>query len=437
VTDSQLLLEVYRAALAAVDAREATRRALLAERGPAAPVVVLAAGKAACAMARAACEVLAERIRGGAVYTREGHAREVGCGLRVREAGHPLPDARSVAAAGEALRIAASVRPPARLLVLLSGGASAVWCAPAEGLTLRDKLETTDALLRAGADIAALNTVRKQLSRLKGGRLARVAEGCEILTLAISDVRGDLPDQIGSGPTVPDPTSARDALAVLEQHGLVSLVPAAVRARLERAAASGRYGARAPGPGAAREFRIVASLDRALEAAAGRGAALGLRVVAAGASAYGDVADVARELARLARQVAAAGDALLVCGGEPTVRVRGPGRGGRCQELAVRLALELDEELEFSALCAGTDGSDGPTDAAGALVDGATLRRAAARGVDARAALERSDSYALLDAAGALLRTGPTQTNVADLMLVRVRAGRGSARAAHDEPDPG
>jgi glycerate-2-kinase len=338
----------------------------------------------------------------------------------MREAGHPLPDARSVAAAAEALDLAAGAAPPAQLLVLLSGGASAIWCAPAAGLTLADKLATTDALLRSGAEIAELNSVRKHLSRIKGGRLALAAGTRELLTLAISDVRGDHPDQIGSGPTVADPTRYADALDVLRRHGIASQVPVAVRSHLEAGAAGAREETpKSIGHG---RFRVVASLAQALEAAVERARALGRRVSNEGAFAYGEVGEVARDLAQRVRRAARAGVEVLVGGGEPVVRVRGPGRGGRAQELALRLALELDgePELAFSALCAGTDGSDGPTDAAGGLVDAHTLERAARRGLAARAALERSDSYALLDAAGALLRTGPTQTNVADVVLVRV-----------------
>lgn len=416
MNDRDELVALYRAALDAVHAGRAVARALPEALAGAGPVVVLAVGKAALAMAAASVAALGERVQGGAVCSaRAGSARLAG--LRVREAAHPLPDARSVAAAEEALRIAAHLRGDETLLVLLSGGASSLWCAPVEGVTLADKRATGELLLRSGADIAEINAVRKHLSRIKGGWLARAAGPERVATLAVSDVRGNRPDTIGSGPTVADATRHTDALGALERYGLLGRVPETVRAHLEE----GARGRRSETPKAdelgATRFRVVACLDDALAAAAAARASEG-PVVSLGAFLYGDVADLARGLAARVRD--AADHTLLIAGGEPSVRVRGPGRGGRCQELALRLALELEGERGWTALCAGTDGADGSTDAAGAVVDSRTLERARARGLAARECLARSDSFALLEASGDLLRTGPTDTNVSDVVLIRV-----------------
>lgn len=417
MSDREALIALFREALGAVHAGRAVARALPGELRAGERVVLLAVGKAAPSMARAALDLLGDGVVGGAVHSASPALVPLGV-LSARVAGHPLPDERSLAAADEALQIATRLSGDHTLLVLLSGGASALWCAPAHGLTLDDKRRTTEALLRSGAQISELNAARKHLSRIKGGQLARAAATHRIATLAVSDVRGDRADTIGSGPTTPDGTSYRDALDVLERHALAREIPPAVLAHL-------RAGERGERPETAREgelagarFRVIASLDLALEAAAAAARRLGISPILLGATLYGDVAELARALAG---RVRAARDALILAGGEPSVSVRGAGRGGRCQELAVRLALELEGESGWTALCAGSDGADGSTDVAGAVVDATSLVRMRAAGCDARAALARSDSYALLAASSDQLRTGPTDTNVADLVLIRVR----------------
>ena len=423
MTDRELLADLHAAALRAVHAGDAVERSLR-ERDPGGDrLVVLAAGKAACAMARGARTALGSRVARGRVVTRDGHAFAVPP-LEVAEAAHPLPDERGVRESGCALRLAESLGPDESLLVLLSGGASALWCAPAPGVTLEDKFRVSDALMRAGADIAELNTVRKHLSAIKGGGLARAAQRSSVLTLAVSDVAGDRPDRIGSGPTAPDPTSYTDALEVLRARGVLERAPARVVLHLER----GRSGEieetwkpDAQGTDAL-EYRVVAGLDDALAAASDRARELGQKPRLLGATLYGEARSLAGELAAAARELGALGGGLLIAGGEPTVSVRGPGIGGRCQELALAFALELGDEPGVTALFAGTDGSDGPTDAAGSFADAGTPGRAAARGLDAAGALLRNDSHPLLAATGDLYRTGPTETNVTDLGLIRVRA---------------
>jgi glycerate-2-kinase len=352
---------------------------------------------------------------------------------------HPWPGERSVAAGQAVLAFASAARPADRHLVLLSGGASALCAAPAPGLTLADKDAVLRALMRAGATIAELNTVRKHLSALKGGRLAAAlmaAPGVTrdtstalpkalptLLTLAVSDVQGDDPAIIGSGPTVPDPTTFGDALEVLRRHALIERLPPAVRQHLEAGVAG--YISETPKPGRQGDstgaYAVIATLDEALEAIAQAAASVGApRVLSLGRVLYGAVGAHAAQLAALLRQHRGEAPLLLVAGGEPVVRVSGEGRGGRAQELALRLAVELEGESGITVMVAGTDGRDGPTEAAGAFADGGTLARARKAGCDPRAALARNDSNRALGAAGDLFTTGLTGTNVADLVVAWV-----------------
>jgi glycerate 2-kinase len=420
VSGRALLLEVYRAALDRVHGGRAVERALAADDPGPGPFFALGAGKASCAMAAGARAALGERLRGGEVVTKPGHAFAVP-GIVAHEASHPLPDARSVAAGERALARMAALDRALTPLVLLSGGASALWLAPAEGISLEAKRAVTEDLLRAGADIGALNCVRKHLSRIKGGGLARAGGGRRMLALAVSDVPGDEPHWIGSGPVSADPTSFADALGAIARAGVRA--PPAVRARLEAGAAGRLPETAKPGEPALAgvDFRIVATLDDALAAAEASARRRGLRVRPLSRRLGGEARECACALAREAR--GCAGDALLLTGGEPVVHVRGSGVGGRAQEAALAFALEIDGLVGVSALFAGTDGSDGPTEAAGACVDGSTVARARELGLDPRAALDRNDSHALLAAVDALVVTGPTQTNVTDLALILVSAG--------------
>jgi glycerate-2-kinase len=411
-----LLESLFRTGVAAVEGGSATARAL-------APgdctLHLLAAGKAACAMARGAVGVLGDRLAGGLAVTKDGHGTPV-AGIEVIEASHPLPDARSVAAAERALETAAALDREVELLVLISGGASALWTAPVEGVSLDSKRALTDQLLRAGAGIEDLNAVRKHLSRIKGGGLARAARSRRIRTLALSDVRGDRLDVIGSGPTAPDPTTYADALRVLDRFAVTA--PADVRAHLAAGARGERPETPKPGdPGFERvEHHIVGSLAVALDAVEAAAIERGLRVVRLPEDLYGEARDCGRRLAERARSEPGSGPVLLLAGGEPTVTVRGPGRGGRAQEAALALALAIEGEPDVAALVCGSDGTDGPTDAAGACVDGESVRRARAAGLDAQLHLERNDAYPLLQASGDLIFTGPTDSNVTDLALVAV-----------------
>lgn len=425
------LEEVFRDALAAVDAGAALRRAVRLEGAelriagapvaPSARLVVLAAGKAAAAMAAALEEVAGPRIAAGLAVTKDGHGLPL-ARTRLREAGHPVPDRRSEQAAREALALVESARPEDVLLVLLSGGASSLLAAPAPGLSLLDLARTTEALLAAGAEIGELNAVRKHLSAVAGGRLAQRAVCRRIEVLALSDVPGDRFDVIGSGPFAPDPTRFAEALAVLERRGVREAVPRAVLAHLE----AGVRGAlpETPEPGAPELARVrstlLASNRTAARAAAGSARRRGWRAPVLDGALRGEARCAGRRLAALARALRAPDPVCLVAGGETTVRVRGPGRGGRSQELALAAALDLAGVAGVTLLAAGTDGSDGPTDAAGAFADGGSVARGRGRGRDPAADLAANDSHGFFAAEGGLLFTGPTRTNVMDLALVFV-----------------
>ncbi len=391
-------------------------------------LVILAAGKAAGAMTEVAegyylPELPAARLAGLAV-TRHGYGRPTRH-IPVIEAGHPVPDKAGISATKRALALADAVDANDLVLVLLSGGASANWIAPAPGLTLEEKQAVTRELLKSGAAIAEINTVRKHLSRIKGGRLAKRAHPTKVVTLAISDVPGDDPAVIGSGPTVPDPTTLADARAIVARHRLA--LPESVRYALDDA------GNETPKPGdavfAGSAYRIVARPADALAAAAERAKAAGYECVVLGGRLQGEARDVAAEHGRLALSLAAEGRrAAILSGGELTVTVRGKGQGGPNQEYALALAIALDGAPGIAALAADTDGTDGgggrPDDPAGAFVDPTTLTRAGAAGLDPAAFLADNNSTGFFNGIGDLFRPGPTFTNVTDFRAIVVDGGR-------------
>lgn len=391
-------------------------------------LIVLAAGKAAGSMAEVAeAHYLAaldgERITGIAV-TRHGYGRPTRT-IEMIEAGHPVPDAAGLAATERVLALADRATSDDLLLVLLSGGASANWIAPANGVSLDDKRALTRALLASGATIGEINAVRKHLSRIKGGRLAARAEPARVVTLAISDVPGDDPSAIGSGPTVPDPSTLADARSILAKHSLAA--PPSVMAALADPANE------SPKPGDAMfkntEFHIVARPADALAAAAESARAAGFETVLLGADLEGEAREVAAEHAKLALHLAGEGyRAAILSGGELTVTLRGNGRGGPNQEYALALAIALRGQPGIAAVAADTDGTDGgagsANDPAGALIDDSTLRRAAALGLDPARFLADNDSTGFFGQLGDLLSCGPTWTNVNDLRVVLVDTRR-------------
>ena len=434
MTPARALLErCFRAALAEVAAGPAARRALGGHAGArtiaGAPladggrVFVLAAGKAAAPMALVADGWAGERLAGALCVTKPGHAGPLPR-ARLVEAGHPVPDAESARAGGAALALAAEARAEDTLLVLLSGGASALWTRPLPGLSLEDVREATAMLLDAGADIAELNTVRKHLTALSGGRLARATRAGRIEVLALSDVPGDDPAVLASGPCAGDASTYADALAILVGRGVADRVPQAVRAHLEAGRTGEREESVPPGdPALGRvRFTLLGSNDDARRAAAREAERAGLAAVLAPTALAGEAREMARRLVAAARALRPARDTVLVAGGETTVTVTGAGLGGRNQELALAAALALEGDPDLALLAAGTDGTDGPTDVTGAFADGGTVARGRAVGVSAETCLRENDSHRFFAAEGGHLRTGPTGTNVMDLALVRVPA---------------
>ena len=417
---------IFDSALAAAAVRPLVLRALAAVTPPAGRVVVVGAGKASGAMASAVEEAWGERVAGGLVVVKDGHLAETRR-VQLVEAGHPVPDARGAAAARDLLALVQGAGADDLVLTLISGGASALTPAPAPPITLGDKQVMTRLLLAAGADINQLNAVRKHCSVLKGGQLARAAAPARVAALLLSDVIGDPIDVIGSGPTAPDASTFGEALAILDRFDLRQRAPASVRDRLERGA-RGEI-AETPKPDDSIFERVanavIGNNQLVVDAAASRAAALGLAPHVLTRSLHGEARDVARELVALGREIAAgrgpvAPPACLIAGGETTVTVRGDGIGGRCQEFALAAALELEGRDGMVVLAAGTDGSDGPTDAAGAIADGDSAARARHQGLDPRAHLDRNDSNPVFAALGDLVVTGPTNTNLLDLYLVLV-----------------
>jgi len=380
-------------------------------------VLVLGCGKAAAAMARAAEAQLGDRISAGLVVVKDGYAvptRRV----EVVEGGHPVPDARGERAATRLLELAATAGPRDLVLFLVSGGGSALTPAPPPPVTLAEKQAVTRALLAAGATIDDLNAVRKHLSRIKGGQLARAAAPAPVITLALSDVVGDRLDVIASGPTAPDPTTFADALDVLRRRGCLTEAPRAVRERLE-AGARGDI-PETPKPGdplfAGVTHMIIGTNALVADAAVAEARRRGYATELLTRALTGEARDVARDLVARARRLPPR--SCLVAAGETTVIVRGRGRGGRCQEFALAAALALEPGDALTILAAGTDGTDGPTDAAGAVVDTGTVKRGAATGMNAAAALADNDAYHFLKESGDLLVSGPTNTNLLDVYVL-------------------
>lgn len=385
-------------------------------------VLLVGAGKAAVGMTRGALETFGGWIAEGSITTRDGGGAALP-GIEVWEASHPVPDTGGLAGASDALRLARSAGPCDLVLCLLSGGASALWPAPVAGVSLTDLQRVTDRLVRSGARINDINCVRKHLSRIAGGRLAQAAAPARIVTLAISDVVSGALDAIGSGPTVPDPTTYEDALQVLADWEIDT--PASILNHLRRGDAG--LAAETPDdfdPAFARASAyVIAGNGDALRAAADEAARLGWDARIVADDVEGEARAVGEQVARLGLEVRgerSARPVALLLGGETTVTVKGSGRGGRNQELALGAALELSGESGILVASCATDGVDGPTDAAGGFADGGTVSRGESGGLDAEDALRRNDAHPFLRAAGDLIVTGPSGTNVNDVIVVLV-----------------
>jgi glycerate 2-kinase len=429
---------IFEAGLAAADPMVSIRRNLRVDRATLragerlydlskhSGLYVVGAGKATATMALAVEELLGDRIAGGIIIVKRGSSIPLQK-LEVIEAGHPIPDQAGVDATEAISALLRRIGKNALILCLISGGASALLSCPFVGLSLRDKQQTTQVLLNCGARIQEVNAVRKHISKVKGGRLAELAYPATILSLILSDVIGDSIEHIGSGPTAPDSSTFSDCLSIMERYDVGAKIPNAVRNLLKQGAL-GKIGEtpKMGSPIFANVQNVVVGNNRvALLAAKERAEALGYHTLIFSSSIEGEARTVAIDHVGMAKDVLSGSKRMrrpvcFISGGETTVTIQGNGLGGRNQEFAVAAAIAIDGMEGVVVLSGGTDGTDGPTDAAGGIIDGTTLRRASAKGLDANDYLQRNDSYPFLKTVGDLLITGPTLTNVMDLQLVLV-----------------
>jgi len=405
-------------------------------------VYLVGGGKAARRMGEAAVAILGDRVTAGVLAVPAGQGGSIGS-VRFLEAGHPVPDAGSAAATREILSLLLAAQQEDLVIALVSGGGSAMISAPPDGITEEEIDAVNRILLRSGADIRSVNIVRKHLSSVKGGRMAAAASPAQVVALMLSDTPGDDPSTLASGPFSPDPSTYVEAMRILVQSRLCAEVPRAVRLHIEQGVAGKIAETPKPGdPVFERVRAILAGSNRtALSAAAGSARMPGIRVVELPGFLAGEARECARmfveRLRDLAGPAGSDGDVILVAGGETTVTVRGGGRGGRNQEFALAAALEMREGEGMALLSAGTDGIDGPTDAAGAYADDSTCSRARRAGIDPARHLEQNNAYPFFRDLSDLLFTGPTGTNVADLAIGLVcREGRLSLREGSRIPGP-
>ena len=432
------IVAILQAALESVDPAAAVRRQLRREGdtlwasdvgydlGEVGRIFVVGAGKAGAPMARAVEEVLGDRISSGQVTVKYEHLLSTRI-VMLQEAGHPIPDEAGVAGSRAIVRLLESAEEDDLVICLISGGGSALMTLPIDGISLADTKAVTGSLLRAGATINEINAIRKHLDQLKGGQLARLAYPARTVSLILSDVVGNPLDVIASGPTVPDTSSFAEAYGLLQRHELLEEVPQSVVSHLRRGT-SGEVAEtpKAGDPAFARTLNlIVASNTIAAEAAERAAHDAGMHAMLLSTYIEGEAREVGKVLGALAKEVLASGrpverPACLIVGGETTVTLRGKGKGGRNQEMALAAALSIQDLEDVTIVCLATDGTDGPTDASGALADGSTIRRAREHGLDPWHFLETNDSYYYFSPLNDLLLTGPTNTNVNDLAFVFV-----------------
>lgn len=433
-----IALNLVNAALSAVDPAAAIKRYLrlqgetlfVADRAydlsQYKRILVVGAGKAGAPMAQAIESILGDRVTTGIVNVKYGYTAPTNI-IELNQAGHPIPDEKGVAGAQKIADLLSGTTKEDLVIALISGGGSALMVLPTPGISLADKRKLTDSLLRSGATINEINTIRKHLSQVKGGGLARLANPADIITLMLSDVVGSPLDVIASGPTVPDTTTFADAWAVLESHDLIDDLPKSIEARL-RAGMAGEVPEtpKVDDPIFANCHNlVVASNEIAAEATIKQAKADGLSTMLLSTYVEGEAREVARVLAAIAKEMVHSQNPLkppacVILGGETTVTIKGHGLGGRNQEIALAAAIQIADLPNTVILTLATDGSDGPTDAAGGIVDGQTVARARELGLDAQQYLADNDSYRFLQKLGDLVITGPTNTNVNDLAFVLV-----------------
>jgi len=389
-------------------------------------ILVLGAGKAGASMAKAIEDILGERISAGIITVKYDHLEELKK-VKIQQAGHPVPDQNGLDGARIIYQLAFSADEKSLVICLISGGGSALMVLPAEGITLEDKQRTTQVLLDSGATIHEINTVRKHLSAIKGGGLARAVYPATLITLILSDVVGDDLDSIGSGPCVPDPGTFSDCKAIFAKYSIENQIPSGVLSHIE----SGIAGTIPETPKSGQPFFektqnvIVGNNFQALLKAKEKADELGYNTLLLSSMLEGETRDVAANHIAIAREIQLHGyplpqPACLLSGGETTVRIQGSGKGGRNQEFVLAAALKLGGMKNIVILSAGTDGTDGPTDAAGAFADETTLQRAQTASLNPQKYLDNNDSYHFFDKLGDLLKTGPTNTNVMDLRIILV-----------------
>jgi glycerate 2-kinase len=389
-------------------------------------IYVVGTGKASARMARGLEAILGESIDGGVVVVKYGYSTPTRR-VDIVEAGHPVPDAAGIEGTKQIIDILRKAGNDDLVFFLVSGGGSALLPCPADGLTLEDKQRTTQVLLDCGATIHEINSIRKHISKVKGGHLARLAYPATVVGLILSDVIGDRLEGIASGPTVPDTSTFSDCLKIIERYQLQGKIPPVVRAFLEHGARGGIAETPTAGDPVFDKVQnvLVGSNRLALQAAKQKADALGYNSLLLSSSVEGETHTVAAVHAAIAKEIVATGSpvrrpACVISGGETTVTIRGAGLGGRNQEFALAAALHIEGLEDVVILSGATDGTDGPTDAAGGTVDSGTLRRATANGLDASDYLRRNDSYHFLQSTGDLLITGPTYTNVMDLHVMLI-----------------
>ena len=390
-------------------------------------VLVGGTGKASAAMAANLERILGSRITAGWINVKYGHGRKLRR-IHVQEAGHPLPDENGIKGAQEIVRLLSNLTERDLVIFLISGGGSALLPSPLPEITLEEKQKVTDLLLSCGATIQEINVLRKHLSILKGGGLARIVYPATLISLILSDVIGDPLDAIASGPTVPDPTRFEDCARILDRYELWEKIPLSVAQHIREGLEGKREETLKEGnPAFEKVYNLIVGNNLlAMKAAQKKARALGFRTIMLSSLVEGETREAAKVHAAVAKEVLLSGNpipppACVLSGGETTVTLKGKGKGGRNQEFALALAMEIAGWKEIVALSAGTDGTDGPTDAAGAFADGETLCRAKTLALDPWAHLRENDSYPFFQKLGDLLMTGPTGTNVMDLRIMLIQ----------------
>lgn len=429
---------IFRAGLHAVDSKMAVKKFLdrqnhvLSVEGSSYEledyenIFVVGTGKASAAMAQAVEEILGDRIKGGVVNVKYAHTKPLNI-ISLNEAAHPVPDEAGLEGTQEIVKLLEKAGERDLVVCLISGGGSALLPYPAEGITLDEKKRLTQIFLESGATIHEINALRKHVSRVKGGRLAQLAYPATLVTLILSDVVGDDLDSIASGPTVPDRSTFADCLQILQKFSVQDKIPQSILEHFKRGVQGQIEETPKEGDPAFVKTQnvIVASNSLALKAAKNKADELGYNSLILSSSIEGEARDVARDHAAIAREILETDrpvpkPACVISGGETTVTIRGHGRGGRNQEFVLAAAIALDGLENVVVLSGGTDGTDGPTDAAGAFADGMTIQRAKNQGMDAREFLCNNDSYSFFSPLDDLFETGPTFTNVMDLRMVLV-----------------